>query len=186
MYEASSGNFKFSGTSDLNSVNDAIANEILVFDLNGGVKVKTIDDKWAANYASNVTPNVNFKSSGRQKYTALRLMQESKDFGITDFQNDLVDIMNEEMESLNGLITESVEIFNELITEINFRQIISKIKKISQTLLKRILDSIKRFYNNVIKKVIKKIKEYIKLGITKFLDYIGVDIDGSAIVSINF
>jgi hypothetical protein len=186
VYEASSGNFKFSGNPDLNSVNDAIANEILVFDLNGGVKVKTISDKWAASYASNVTPNVNFKSSGRQKYTALRLMQESKDFGITDFQNDLVDIMNEEMESLNGLITESVEVFNELINEINFKQIISKIKKVAKRLMNRILDSIKRFYNNVIKKVINKIKEYIKLGINKFLDYIGVDIDGKVSLSINF
>lgn len=186
VYEASSGNFKFSGNPDLNSVNDAIANEILVFDLNGGVKVKTIDDKWASAYASNVTPNVNFKSSGRQKYTALRLMQESKEFGITDFQNDLMDIMNEEVESLNSSITESVEMFDKLINEVNFRQVISKIKKVAQRLLKRILDSIKRFYDNVINKVIKKIQEYIKLGITKFLEYIGIDIDGSASVSINF
>jgi len=186
VYEASSGNFKFSGNSDLNSVNDAIANEILVFDLNGAVNVKAINASWAAGYASNVTPNVNFKSSGRQKYTALRLVQESKDFGINDFQNDLMDIMNEEMESLNGLITESVEVFNELITEINFGQIISKIKKLAQRLLKRILDSIKRFYDNTIKKVIKKIQEYINLGITKFLEYLGVDIDGSVSVNINF
>ena len=182
VYEAASGNFKFSGNPDLNSVNDAIANEILVFDLNGGVKVKTINDKWAAGYASNVTPNVNFKSSDRQKSTVLRLIQESKEFGITDFQNDLMDIMNEEIESLNGSITDHGNFPFVKISSF----VISKIKKVAQRLLKRILNSIKRFYDNVIKKVIKKIQEYIKLGITKFLEYIGVDIDGSAIVSINF
>ena len=186
VYEASSGNFKFSGTPDLNSVNDAIANEILVFDLNGGVKVKTIDAKWAAGYASNVTPNVNFKSSGRQKYTALRLMQESVENEPTDFQNDLVGIVNEEIESLSTMITESVEVIDTLITEVNFKQIMSKIKKVASKLMGRILDSIKKFYNNVIKKVIAKFKEYIKLGVTKFLDYIGIDIDGSAEVSIAF
>jgi hypothetical protein len=186
VYEASSGNFKFSGTPDLNSVNDAIANEILVFDLNGGVKVKTIDAKWAAGYASNVTPNVNFKSSGRQKYTALRLMQESVENGPTDFQNDLVGIVNEEIETLSTMINESVEVIDTLITEVNFKQIMSKIKKVASKLMGRILDSIKKFYNNVIKKVIAKFKEYIKLGVTKFLDYIGIDIDGSAEVSIAF
>ena len=186
VYEASSGNFKFSGTPDLNSANDAIANEILVFDLNGGVKVKTIDAKWAAGYASNVTPNVNFKSSGRQKYTALRLMQESVEHGPTDFQNDLVNIVNEEVDSLSNMINESFEVIDTLITEVNFKQIMSKIKKVASKLMGRILDSIKKFYNNVIKKVITKFKEYIKLGVTKFLDYIGIDIDGTATVSIAF
>jgi small-conductance mechanosensitive channel len=167
-------------------MNDAIANEILVFNLSGGIKVKKIDDKWAAGYASNVTPNVNFKSSGRQKYTALRLVQESKDFEIKDFQNDLMDIMNEEVQILDNVITESVEIFNDLITEINFGQIVSKIKKVAQKLLNRILDTIKNFYNNVIKKVIKKLQEYIKLGISKFLEYIGIEVDGDANLSVNF
>jgi hypothetical protein len=186
VYEAASGNFKFSGNPDLNSTNDAIANEILVFNLNGSIKVKKIDAAWAAGYASNVTPNVNFKSSGRQKYTALRLVQESKDFEIKDFQNDLMDIMNEEVQRLDNVITESVEIFNDLITEINFGQIVSKIKKVAQKLLNRILDTIKNFYNNVIKKVIKKLQEYIKLGISKFLEYIGVEVDGDADLSVNF
>lgn len=186
VYEASSGNFKFSGNADLNTAMDAIANEILVFDLNGGVKVKTINDSWAAGYASNVSPSVNFKSSGRQKYTALRLIQESEEFKVRDFQNDLLDIVNEEVESLTDVITESVDVFNTLINEINFKKVISNIKKIAKRLMGRILDSIKKFYQNVIMKVIKKLQEYIKLGITKFLDYIGVDVDGSATVSISF
>ena len=186
VYEASSGNFKFSGNADLNTVNDAIANEILVFDLNGGVKVKTINDSWAAGYASNVSPSVNFKSSGRQKYTALRLIQESEELKIHDFQNDLLGIVNEEIESVSNVITESVEMFNDVLNEINFKNILSNIKKLAKRLMDRILNSIKKFYENVIKKVINKLKEYINLGITKFLDYIGVDIDGSATVSISF
>lgn len=186
VYEASSGNFKFSGNPDLNTVNDAIANKILVFDLNGKVKISDINESWASQYASSVFPVVSFKSSGRQKYTALRLMQESKDFGISDFQNDLVNIMNEEMNYVNNMITESVELFDELITEINFSDVMSKIKKFAQNLMKRILDSIKSFYNNTIKKVITKLKEYIKLGINKFLEYIGIEIDGSVSLKINF
>ena len=114
------------------------------------------------------------------------MVQESKDFEIKDFQNDLMDIMNEEVQRLDNVITESVEIFNDLITEINFGQIVSKIKKVAQKLLNRILDTIKNFYNNVIKKVIKKLQEYIKLGISKFLEYIGVEVDGDADLSVNF
>jgi hypothetical protein len=186
VYEASSGNFKFSGTPDLKSSDDAIANEILVFGEGGNVKLKQITPSWASGYASSVTPNVNFKASGRQKYTALRLMQESVEHGPTDFQNDLVGIVNEEIESLSTMITESVEVIDTLITEVNFKQIMSKIQKIASKLMGRILDSIKKFYNNVIKKVIAKFKQYIKLGVTKFLDYIGIDIDGSAEVSIAF
>ena len=186
VYEASSGNFKFSGNADLNTVNDAIANEILVFDLNGGVKVKTINASWAAGYASNVSPSVNFKSSGRGKYTAFRLIQESEESQIHDFQNDLLGIVNEEIESLSGVIVESIEMFNDVLNEINFTQIVSKIKKFAEKLMSRILNSIKTFYENVIKKVIKKLQEYINLGITKFLDYIGVDIDGTATVSVSF
>jgi hypothetical protein len=186
VYEASSGNFKFSGNPDLNTVNDAIANKILVFEMTGPVKISDITESWASQYASSVFPVVNFKSSDRKKYTALRLMQESKDFGITDFQNDLVDIMNEEMNYVNNMITESVELFDELITEINFSDVMSKIKKFAQNLMKRILNSIKSFYDNTIKKVITKLKEYIKLGINKFLEYIGIEIDGSASLEINF
>ena len=84
------------------------------------------------------------------------------------------------------MINESFEVIDTLITEVNFKQIMSKIKKVASKLMRRILDSIKKFYNNVIKKVITKFKEYIKLGVTKFLDYIGIDIDGTATVSIAF
>ncbi len=76
--------------------------------------------------------------------------------------------------------------FNDVLNEINFTQIVSKIKKFAEKLMNRILNSIKTFYENVIKKVIKKLQEYINLGITKFLDYIGVDIDGTATVSVSF
>ena len=186
VYEASSGTFKFSGNADLNVVSDAIANEILVFDLNGGVNVKTINESWAAGYASNVHPSVSFKSSGRQKYTALRLIQESQELKINDFQNDLLDIVNEEIKLLNGVITESVKIFNTVLKEINLKNILSNIKKFAKKLMDTILSSIKNFYKNVINNVIQKLKEYIKLGITKFLDYIGVDIDGTASVSVSF
>jgi glutamyl-tRNA reductase len=114
------------------------------------------------------------------------LIQESEELKIHDFQNDLLGIVNEEIESVSNVITESVEMFNDVLNEINFKKILSNIKKLAKRLMDRILNSIKKFYENVIKKVINKLKEYINLGITKFLDYIGVDIDGSATVSISF
>jgi hypothetical protein len=189
VYEASSGNFKFSGDSDLKSNNDPIANEILVFGLDGSVKVDDINENWASGYASNVSPTVNFKSSSRSKYTALRLIQSHKDNQINnmyDFQNDLSNIIDEEIKSISNMINESVEYLFDPINEINFKQILSNIKNIARKLMKKIVDSIKKLYTNVVKKVITKLKEYIKLGMTKFLEYLGIEIDGSAELTINF
>jgi len=189
VYEASSGNFKFSGNSDLSSNDDPIANKILVFGLDGSVKVDDINENWAAGYASNVTPTVNFKSSDRSKYTAFRLIQDHSDnkiHQIQNFQNDLSNIIDEEIKSISKMINESVEYLFDPINEINFKQILSNIKNIARKLMKKIVDSIKKFYTNVVKKVITKLKEYIKLGMTKFLEYLGIEVDGSAELIINF
>ena len=77
VYEAASGNYKFSGNNNLNSPDNGIANEILVFGLKGGVKVQKIDESWASKYSGNVTSTVGYKSSGRSKFTSFRLLSEA-------------------------------------------------------------------------------------------------------------
>jgi len=55
---------------------------------------------------------------------------------------------------------------------------------------KKLLDKIKngivKFYNNVFKKIINKLKKYAQQGIEKFAEILGVEIDGSANVKVNF
>lgn len=186
VFEASSGTYKFSGTADVNSVDDPIANKIVVFDLDGTAKVTDINENWARGYSSNVTPTVTFKSSGRQKYTAMRLIQESDENETITFSNDLYDIITEESENLNRYINESIEEFDTLLTEIDFRSMMNKVKRIAKRLMNKIRDSITRFYDNVIKRSLNKLKDWASLGIRKFLEYLGIEVDGTAKVQINF
>ena len=136
-------------------------------------------------YASNVTPIVAFKSSGRSKFT-FRLMQEGYNPYKSGFENDLNTIIKEETGKIDTLITESVEQMDLLLNEISVKGILKSIGRIAKKLLKKITDSIKNFYERVIKKVLKKLREFAKSGIEKFCDYLGIEINGSANVVINF
>ena len=177
VYEAASGNFKFSGDSNLNSPSNGIANEILVFGLSGGVKVEKIDTNWAKKYASNVTSNVGYKSSGRSKFTSFRLLSEVVDKDeLTLFENDTNTIINEELINFNNDL-------NQFILEEGF---FDSLKKMGKKLLDKIKNGIVKFYNNVFKKIINKLKKYAQQGIEKFAEILGVEIDGSANVKVNF
>ena len=186
VYEASAGTYKFTGVADTAASNDAVANKILVFGEDGKVQVKEITPSWAKGYASNVTPIVAFKSSGRSKFTAFRLMQEGYNPYKSGFENDLNTIIKEETSKIDTLITESVEQMDLLLNEINVKGFLKSISRIAKKLLKKITDSIKNFYERVIKKVLKKLREFAKSGIEKFCDYLGIEINGSADVVINF
>ena len=59
-------------------------------------------------------------------------------------------------------------------------------KKIGKKLVTKIKDGIIKFYNNVLKKIISRLKEYAKQGIEKFAEVLGIDINGSAEVKVNF
>ena len=177
VYEAASGNYKFSGDSELNSPSNGIANEILVFGMSGGVDVKTIDSNWAKKYASHVTSNVGYKSSGRSKFTSFRLLSEITDKEeLTLFETDVNNIINEELNNFNS----NLDTF--LLEEGFF----DSFKKFGTKILTKIKDNIIKFYNNVLKKIINRLKEYAKQGIEKFAEVLGIDINGSAEVKVNF
>lgn len=186
VYEATAGTYKFTGVADKAAVNDAVANKILVFGEGGSANVKDVTENWAKGYASNVSPVVAFKSSGRSKFTSFRLMQENYDNSKTAFGNHLDSIILEETNKIDNLINESVEHVDMLLTEISIKGMLKSIAKIAKNLLKKISDAIANVYNKVIKRVIDKLKQFMSEGIEKFLDYIGIDIDGQAPLKINF
>ena len=95
-------------------------------------------------------------------------------------------IIQEETNKIDNLLTESIEQIDTLLTEINIKGMIKSITKIAKNLLKKISDAIANLWNNVIKKVIGKLKQIMSQGIEKFLDFIGIEIDGSATVAISF
>lgn len=172
VFEAAAGTYKFTGTPNKDAVHNGVANKILVFAEGGAVQVKDITEGWAKGYSSNVTPIVSFKSSKRSKSTAFRLMQEQ--------------IIQEETNKIDNLLTESIEQIDTLLTEISIKGMIKSITKIAKNLLKKISDAIGNLWNNVIKKVINKLKQFASQGVEKFLDFIGIEIDGSATVTISF
>ncbi len=187
IYEAASGNFKFSGDSDLGSSNDAIANKLVKFDLNGSVQIADIDANWSVQYAPKVKTLVVFKSSGKNKRAVLRgITMESTQPQTNDFQSDLANIINEETERLYETINETIELHNDLLLEIDFKKAWSNVKSIASKLMNRIVNSIKKFYHNVIKKAIDKLKEWARDGLTKFLEYLGIEMDGKCEFSIDF
>jgi len=178
VYEAASGNYKFSGNDDLSSSNKPIANKILVFGLDGSAEVKQINESWASSYISNVSSVVAFKSSGRSKFTAFRLLSEIKDDEpATTFENDVSDIINEELNNFKQEFE-----FTSLIEEGLF----DNLKNIGKKLISKISNTVKNFYSNVIKKIISKLQSYAKAGINSLADALGFNIDGTSYVKVNF
>lgn len=191
VYEAASGNYKFSGDDDISSPDDPIANEILVFGLNGDIDVKTIDDKWSSKYANKVTPQVNFKTSGKGKYTAFRLISEDISYDkLSVFERDVNKIISEELKQINNDVSVLFENYdkkmNNIINEISLRNMMQKMKKLGKKLIKNITDKIKSFYDNVIKRVLSNLKKYAKEGLDRFLEILGIEVDGTASVDIQF
>jgi len=181
VYEAASGNFKFSGDSNLNSPSNGIANELLVFGTNGSVEVKPIDSNWAKKYANSVTSNVGYKSSGRSKFTSFRLLSEVIEGDeLSTFESDTNNIINEELNNFMGELNEFI------LEEGFFKNALGTLKKIGKKLLDKIKNGVIKFYNNVFKKIIDKLKTYAKQGIDKFAEALGIEIDGSAKFKVNF
>ena len=189
IYESASGNYKFSGTPKLESVEDEIANRLLVFGLDGNVNQKEgkeITPDWASKYASKVKMNVSYKTTGRSKSTAARLVVSGKEnekeisvFG-KDF-NEMLDIQTKLLHEEIDMLCEETN--RELLTEGLLKkgsQYFQKFKSVVKKLAKKILDSIKKFFSEIFSKVIKKLKEYAKNGLTYFYDALGIDISGSA------
>ena len=187
VYEAATGNFKFSGDSNLNSSQDSIANEIMVFDLGGGVTLDSLDVNWASKHASKVTSTVGYKSSGRSKNSSWRLniSEGAIPKQGTLFEHNMNMVIKKETEKLNNDINILVDSYVDMLEEGFFdnlkkkgKDLYDKVKKIASKLVSKIKDMIKNFYNNVLKKALENIKEFAKKGFDVLVDALGIEITG--------
>ena len=175
VYEAASGNYKFSGNVDLNSSDIPIANKLFKFNINGSATVEDINPKWSSKLAGGVKPTITFKSSGSHAWSVMRLLTNSVD-KTPNFHRDVDRIIEQERKKLNEIILLNTEMLN----EIDFRKIGKRLADVGKEFVNRIQNSINRFYENVIKRVINKLKEWIKAGLSTFMEYMGIEVSGKA------
>ena len=144
VYEAASGNYKFSGDDDLNSSQAAMANRILQFNSKGNIKDVLITPDWAKGYSGKVSSNVGYKTAGKTKATAFRLMTEQ---GVKNpekykslFEYEVEKILKTEQVKLNEGINKIIE-QSELLQEGFFDNLIKKVKSLVSK-LKRVLTAL--------------------------------------------
>ena len=174
VYEAASGLYKFTGNvSDGNAypgTKREVANKILVFSDNGFVKEHENLVTYAGNniqLVDNVV--VAYKGSGRSKFSAVRIFSSYEPESKLPL---LEQILDGEMPSLQQ---EIYQIEREcLLSEGIFRGAINKMKKFAS----KVSDLLKKFYEKVIKKFMTLLLELAKKGITKFLEALGLEIEG--------
>jgi len=175
VYEAASGLYKFTGNvSDGNAYPGSqreVANKILVFSDNGFVKehINLVD--YGANNTQlidNVV--VSYKGQGRSKAAAVRIFSDSYE---PEGKLPLLEqILDEEIPSLQQEIYQIKR--NYLLSEGIFRGAINKMKKFAS----HVSDLLKSFYEKIIKKFMTRLFELAKQGITKFLDALGLEVEG--------
>ena len=192
VYEAASGNYKFSGDDELKSTEAAMANRILQFNSSGNIKDVMITPEWAKGYSSAVKSNVGYKAAGKTKFTSFRLMTEQ---GVKNpekynslYEYDMEQILNTEQVKLNEGINKIIE-QSELLQEGFFdnlvkkgKSLVSKLKRVLTTLMNKIKNFLKKYFIDVAKKEIAKIKEYAQNGFDFFVEALGIQVDGSATV----
>ena len=192
VYEAASGNYKFSGNDNLDSGEAAMANRILQFNSSGKIKDVMITPDWAKGYSSKVKSTVGYKTAGKTKATAFRLMTEQ---GVKNpekynslFEYEMEQILNTEQVKLNEGINKIIE-QSELLQEGFFdnlvqkgKSLISNLKRVLTTLMNKIKNFLKKYFVDVAKKAIAKVKEYAQKGFNFFVEALGIEIKGSATV----
>ena len=174
VYEAASGLYKFTGKASTGGAYPGsqreVANKILVFSDNGFVK----EHKNLVTYAGNNTQLVDnvvvaYKGSGRSKFSSVRIFSSYEPESKLPL---LEQILDGEMPSLQQEIYQIKSHY--LLSEGIFRGAINKMKKFAST----ILQVLKKFYEKVIKKFVIGLFELAKQGITKFLEALGLEVDG--------
>jgi len=184
-YEAATGNYKYTGTTDKIQANNAQANSLLVFTADGGIE-KWKDDMLAYADAekSKVKPNVGFKTSKTSKNSSVRLL--------------IGEVVEKELILLNERIDAEFDEYTELLEEgikdlwKQTKSGISKMVKKIESIAKKIWDwlgkLIESFYENVIKTTIKKLEEWGKEGIDVLTSNLGLEplTSNSAEVNISF
>ena len=84
----------------------------------------------------------------------------------------LEEILNKETPSLHQEIYQIEREY--LLSEGIFRGAVNKMKKFAS----HVINLLKRFYEKVIKKFVTKLYELAKEGVTKFLEALGLEVDG--------
>tara|TARA_Y100001963_G_scaffold61180_1_gene85389 strand:- start:1049 stop:2887 length:1839 start_codon:yes stop_codon:yes gene_type:complete len=186
VFEAATGNYKFSGDDDIKSNTTPIANKILSFNTSGGGKIIDITPSWCSGKASQTSVTVGFKSSGRSSFTSMRLLTQEQievEDNVTLYEKDFNNIISEELKMLGGIES---ELLYEVLEEGFFGDGWNKIKSLGKALLNSMKKKIKAFYENVISKLIVKIKEYAKQGFDFLMNALGIEVNGSINVGVSF
>jgi len=192
VYEAASGNYKFSGDSNLNSSQAAMANRILQFNSSGNVKDVMITPDWAKGYSSKVKSSVGYKTAGKTKQTSWRLMTEQ---GVENpenynslFEYELEKILNTEnkvlTEGINKIIQESQLLQEGFLDNLRKKgqDFVKGIKKAFTKLMSNIKSFVNKYFIQVFKKISAKLKQFAKQGFNFFADALGIEVDGSSSV----
>jgi hypothetical protein len=194
VYEAATGNFKFSGDTDENSSQTGMANWMFKFDVKGSAPdIYEMTPTWAGTYASKVKSTVGYKSTGRSKSSSWRLLTsgyepEDVSYDGTIVKYKLNEIINEELPKLTGKVNLLVEEYisdMELLTE-GFgdwikkagKKVYSSLKKMAKKLFEKIKSVVLDFYNKVFKKLVENLKSIAKKGFDIFMDSLGIEING--------
>ena len=174
VYEAASGLYKFTGQASTGKAYPGtqreVANKILVFNDNGFVEEYTNLVDYGANNTQlidNVV--VAYKGEGRTKAASVRIFSDYEPEGELPL---LEEILNEETPRLQQEIYQIERSY--LLSEGMFRGAINKMKKF----VSHVSNLLKNFYEKVIKNFVTKLFELAKQGITKFLDALGLEIEG--------
>ena len=209
VYEAGTGWYKFEGDQNHNmspvkGTSHGSANKLLYFTADGVTKtLEDLDKSWAKGKIKDLKINLGFKSSGRSKSTALRLLQNhlekdgnllmesEQNFG-TLFEYDVNKILNGEMKVLHEEINHCNEMLNEIYLMEGFFSNVGKklkagakyLKRMAKKILKKLEDAVKKFWKNLKDKVVGKLKEYLKAGFDFFMDALGAEVSptGDSIV----
>ena len=174
VYEAASGLYKFTGQASTGKAYPGtqreVANKILVFSDNGFVKEYTNLVDYGANNTNLVdNVSVSYKGTGRSKESVVRMATSYEPKGEFSL---LEEILNEETPCLQQEIYQIERSY--LLSEGIFRNAINKVKKFAS----HVADLLKSFYEKVIKKFVTKLYELAKGGITKFLEALGLEVEG--------
>ena len=174
VYEAASGLYKFTGKASTGGAYPGsqreVANKILVFGNNGFVNEYTNLVTYAGNNINLVDNiSVTYKGTGRSKESVVRIATSYEPEGKLPL---LEEILNKETPSLHQEIYQIEREY--LLSEGIFRGAVNKMKKFAS----HVINLLKRFYEKVIKKFVTKLYELAKEGVTKFLEALGLEVDG--------
>ena len=188
VYEAATGNYKYTGTDALAHVADAQADRLLKFD-DAGIKEWAPDlEKYAEKNKNSVTATIGFKTSKSSKSSSLRMaLQEEKQFiegSPTKFQNEVSNIIDDELVFFYEQLDNGLDFYSELLeeglkdmwkkTKANLKKAAKKVQAIAKKFWKWLTKLIEGLYNNVIKKTMDQLKIWGKEGAMILASNLGV------------